>query len=306
VDHKLNNVRIPPLGGLYNWPYVLLVLATLFWSGNFVLARAVRLDVPPVGLAFWRWLGSSLLVVGFAWPHLRRDWPAIQSHWRVILLLSILGIALFNTLVYTALQFTTAINAVLMQSTMPVIIVVMSYLFFRERVTPRQSVGVALSLAGALVIVAQGKLQTLLGLSLNAGDALVFIAVVGYAAYSALLRQRPAIHPLSFVAVTFIWGVGVLLPFYLWEHLSGRVMVFDTITLLSVGYVAIFPSILAYLCFNRGVELVGANRAGLFIHLMPVFGSLMAIVFLSESLRWYHGLGIVLILSGILLATRRR
>jgi drug/metabolite transporter (DMT)-like permease len=306
VDHKLNNVRIPPLGGLYNWPYVLLVLATLFWSGNFVLARAVRLDVPPVGLAFWRWLGSSLLVVGFAWPHLRRDWPTIQSHWRVILLLSILGIALFNTLVYTALQFTTAINAVLMQSTMPVIIVVMSYLFFRERVTPRQSVGVALSLAGALVIVAQGKLQTLLGLSLNAGDALVFIAVVGYAAYSALLRQRPAIHPLSFVAVTFIWGVGVLLPFYLWEHLSGRVMVFDTITLLSVGYVAIFPSILAYLCFNRGVELVGANRAGLFIHLMPVFGSLMAIVFLSESLRWYHGLGIVLILSGILLATRRR
>lgn len=306
MDHKLNNVRIPPLGGLYNWPYVLLVLATLFWSGNFVLARAVRLDVPPVGLAFWRWLGSSLLVVGFAWPHLRRDWPAIQSHWRVILLLSILGIALFNTLVYTALQFTTAINAVLMQSTMPVIIVVMSYLFFRERVTPRQSVGVALSLAGALVIVAQGKLQTLLGLSLNAGDALVFIAVVGYAAYSALLRQRPAIHPLSFVAVTFIWGVGVLLPFYLWEHLSGRVMVFDTITLLSVGYVAIFPSILAYLCFNRGVELVGANRAGLFIHLMPVFGSLMAIVFLSESLRWYHGLGIVLILSGILLATRRR
>ncbi|HMR67232.1 MAG TPA: DMT family transporter, partial [Anaerolineae bacterium] len=120
------------------------------------------------------------------------------------------------------------------------------------------------------------------------------------------LRQRPAIHPLSFVAVTFIWGAVVLSPFYLWEHLSGRVMVFDTVTLLSVAYVAIFPSILAYLCFNRGVELVGANRAGLFIHLMPVFGSLMAIVFLGESLHWYHGVGIVLILSGIILATRRK
>ncbi|HMQ51595.1 MAG TPA: DMT family transporter [Anaerolineae bacterium] len=306
MDHKLNKVRTPSLGGIYNWPYLLLVLATLFWSGNFVLARAVRLDVPPVGLAFWRWLGSSLLVMGFAWPHLRRDWPIIIGHWRIILLLSVLGITLFNTLVYTGLQFTTAINAVLMQSTMPVIIVVMSYLFFGERVTPVQTIGVALSLAGALAIVAQGNVQTLLGLSLNAGDALVFIAVVGYAAYSALLRQRPAIHPLSFVAVTFIWGVGVLSPFYLWEHLSGRVMVFDTVTLLSVAYVAIFPSILAYLCFNRGVELVGANRAGLFIHLMPVFGSLMAIVFLGESLHWYHGVGIVLILSGIILATRRK
>lgn len=306
MDHKLNKVRTPSLGGIYNWPYLLLVLATLFWSGNFVLARAVRLDVPPVGLAFWRWLGSSLLVVGFAWPHLRRDWPTILGHWRIILLLSVLGITLFNTLVYTGLQFTTAINAVLMQSTMPVIIVVMSYLFFGERVTPVQTIGVALSLAGALAIVAQGNVQTLLGLSLNAGDALVFIAVVGYAAYSALLRQRPVIHPLSFVAVTFIWGVGVLSPFYLWEHFSGRIMVFDTVTLLSVAYVAIFPSILAYLCFNRGVELVGANRAGLFIHLMPVFGSLMAIVFLGESLRWYHGVGIVLILSGIILATRRK
>lgn len=291
---------------LFDQPYLLLVLATIFWSGNFVLGRAVRADVPPIGLAFWRWTGGSVLIITLAWPHLKRDWPLIRRHWKFILLLAILGVTLFNTLVYTGLQFTTAINALLMQSTMPVLIVLMSYLFYRETVTPVQIVGVLLSLVGVLAIVGQGNLAMLLGLSLNLGDLLIFIAVAGYAAYSALLRQRPPLHPLSLIAATFIAGAVVLLPFYLWEHATGRTVSFDRITLLTIGYVAVFPSILAYLCFNRGVELAGANRAGLFIHLMPVFGSIMAILFLGERFQWFHGFGILLILLGILLATRRR
>lgn len=309
MDKKLTFAALQPaqlLTTLFDQPYLLLILATLFWSGNFVLGRAVRADVPPIGLAFWRWAGGSILIIGFAWPHLKRDWPLIRRHWKFILLLAILGVTLFNTLVYTGLQFTTAINALLMQSTMPVLIVLMSYLFYRETVTPVQTVGVLLSLAGVLVIVGQGNLAMLLGLSLNLGDLLIFIAVAGYAAYSALLRQRPPLHPLSLIAATFIAGAVVLLPFYLWEHTTGRTVSFDRVTLLTIGYVAIFPSILAYLCFNRGVELAGANRAGLFIHLMPVFGSIMAILFLGERFQWFHGFGILLILIGILLATRRR
>ncbi|MCB0166974.1 MAG: DMT family transporter, partial [Anaerolineae bacterium] len=237
-------------------------------------------------------------------PYLKRDRAILVRHWKIIVVLAILGVTTFNTLVYTGLQYTTALNALLMQSSMPVVIVLMSYLFFRERVTAVQAVGIGLSLIGALAIVAQGNVAMLLGLSLNFGDVLIMVAVFGYAAYSSLLRRRPGLHPLSFLASTFIVGTLCLAPFYVWENLSGRVMHFDTVTALSVLYVAIFPSILSYLFFNRGVELMGANRAGLFIHLMPIFGSLMAMVFLGERLYWFHGLGIMLIVSGIYLATR--
>jgi drug/metabolite transporter (DMT)-like permease len=198
---------------------------------------------------------------------------------------------------------TVALNAFLLQALMPVLIVVMSFLLFREKISGWQTFGVVLSLAGAFVIIVQGNIGTLLSLSLNQGDLLIFIAVVCYAGYSVLLRRRPAIHPLSFLGVTFMVGSLILLPFYLWETFTLRPINFDRSTLLAIGYVAVFPSIVSYFCFNRGVELVGANRAGLFMYLMPVFGSLMAIGFLGESLHGYHGTGILLIASGILLAT---
>jgi drug/metabolite transporter (DMT)-like permease len=256
-------------------------------------------------LAFWRWFGGSLFIFGFAWPHLKRDWPVILRHWKIILLLSFLGVAIFNTLVYTGLQYTTAINALLMQSTMPVVIVVMSYVFFREGITPLQAVGVLLSLSGVLTIIAQGAWQTLVEFSLNWGDVIIVVAVFSYSAYSVFLRRRPQLHPLSFIAITFMLGSLMLLPLYLWENLAGRVMSLNFVTFLAVGYVAIFPSILSYLCFNRGVDLVGANRAGLFFHLMPVLGSLLAILLLGEYFRPFHAVGICLIVAGIGLATKK-
>ena len=289
--------------GLYHFPYLLLTLAVLFWSGNFVVGRAVRADIPPIALAFWRWTCASLLVVFLAWPHLKPDLPMVKRHWPILTLLSILGVASFNTLVYTGLKWTIALNAFLMQAMMPVLIVALSFLLFREKISGRQTLGVVLSLGGAMVIIVQGDINTLLSLSLNQGDILIFMAVVCYAGYSVLLRRRPPMHPLSFLSVTFMFGALILLPFYLWETFTLRPINFNRSTLLAVGYVAVFPSIVSYFCFNRGVELVGANRAGLFMYLMPVFGSLMAIGFLGESLHWYHGAGILLIASGILLAT---
>ncbi|HEY0523187.1 MAG TPA: DMT family transporter [Stellaceae bacterium] len=290
---------------LFDRPYLLLTLTALFWSGNFVLGRAVHGSVPPVGLAFWRWAGATLILLGPAWSHLRRDRAVLAASWPIVLVLSALGVAVFNTLVYIGLQTTSALNAVLMQSTMPVMIVALGFVVFHDGVTILQALGVALSLSGAVAIVARGNPAALAGLALNRGDLWIALAVASYSAYSVLLRRRPAVHPLSLLVATFLPGSLMILPFYLWESLSGRPIRLDPPSLLAIGYVAVFPSILAYFCFNRGVELVGANRAGLFIHLMPVFGSIMAVLFLGERFEPFHAAGIALILAGIVLATRR-
>lgn len=285
-------------------PYLLLTLAVLFWSGNFILGRAVRMDVPPVALAFWRWALASLLVLGPAIAPLKRDAAAIRGNWPILILLAATGVASFNTLVYTGLQYTVAINAFLMQAMMPVCIILFSFLLFRTRINRRQGASVVLCLSGAVTIIIQGDLQVLSSLSLNPGDLLVLVAVLAYAAYSVLLRKRPAIHPLSFVAVTFGLGTLMLLPLYLWETIRIRALQFNGVTLLSILYVAVFPSIVSYLCYNRGVESIGANRAGVFLYLMPVFGSLMAVGLLGESLFWFHWVGIALIAAGLVSSLR--
>lgn len=291
--------------GLKDRPYLLLTMAVFFWSGNFILGRAFHNEIPPVALAFWRWVGAALLVTLPALPHLRRDRRALLQSWPAILLLSTLGITAFNTLAYSGLQYTEAINAFLLQSLMPVLIVLLSFLIFREKVSRLQCVGILVSLCGAVTIIARGDVDILLSLSVNRGDLLVFTAIACYAGYTVMLRKRPHVHPLAFIATTFWLGSLILVPVYLWETLTVATLELKPTTMLVIGYVIVFPSIVSYLCYNRGVELVGANRAGLFIHLMPVFGSSMAVLFLGEVFCWYHGLGIVLIGAGIFLATRK-
>jgi len=292
--------------GLKDRPYLLLTMAVFFWAGNFILGRAFHNEIPPVALAFWRWVGAALLVTLPALPHLRRDRRALLQSWPAILLLSTLGVTAFNTLAYSGLQYTEAINAFLLQSLMPVLIVLLSFLIFREKVTRLQCVGILVSLCGAVTIIARGDVDILLSLSVNRGDLLVFTAIACYAGYTVMLRKRPHVHPLAFIATTFWLGSLILVPIYLWETLTVATLELKPTTMLVIGYVIVFPSIVSYLCYNRGVELVGANRAGLFIHLMPVFGSSMAVLFLGEVFCWYHGLGILLIGAGIYLATRNK
>ena len=287
-------------------PYLLLTLAVFFWAGNFIFGRAFHAEIPPVALAFWRWSCAALLVTGPSLRHLRRDRGALLAAWRPVLILSALGIGAFNTLVYSGLQYTQAINALLIQSLMPVLIVLFSWLLFREQLRPLQSAGILVSLWGAVTIIARGEPAVLASLQFNRGDLLVGAAVLCYAGYSVLLRTRPAVHPLSFITVTFWLGTLLILPLYLWESMTVRPLQLQPVTLLVIGYVAIFPSILSYLCYNRGVGEIGANRAGLFIHLLPVFGSIMAIVFLGEQLFWHHVVGIALIAVGIALAVRKQ
>ena len=284
-----------------NTAYLLLLLPPLFWAGNTVLARGVADLIPPVAMSFWRWTLAFTLLTPFSWRLVHKDWPQIRQNWQIITLIGLLGITSFNTLLYTAAQTTTALNIALTQSVMPVIIVLLSFLLYREKVTRLQIVAVVICSIGAGVIVIRGDWQRLLQLQFVTGDLLMLLAVCLYALYSVLLRKRPKIHPLSFLTATFFVGVVSLFPLYLWELTFAPPLQLNRPVLLSLLYVGLCPSILAYLCWNRGIEQIGANRAGLFINLIPLFASLMAILFLGESLQRYHLLGILIIFSGLAL-----
>lgn len=290
---------------LWNSAWTLLILANLFWAANIVLGRGVVGMVPPIALAYWRWTGAFLVAVGFAWPHLRRDAPVLLRHWGKMLVLSATGIATYNTMSYVGLTSTTALNVLLLQSAGPLIIIVWAFALFGERPSPRQVAAVLLSLAGVAVIAAHGSLESLLHLSLNPGDVWILVAMVIYGIYAAMFRVRPAAHPMSFLVATMGIGSMMILPFYLWETAEGGRVEGGVPALLAMGYIAVFPSFIAYLFFNRGIELIGAARAGQSWHLMPVFGSVLAVLFLGERFYAYHVVGIALIAGGILLASVR-
>jgi drug/metabolite transporter (DMT)-like permease len=291
---------------LYNAPYVLLLLTMLFWAGNINVGRYAAGHVPPVALGTLRWIGATLILLPFALPYLRADWPAIRKHAVMLTLLSLLSISAYNTLTYYGLQFTEAINAVILQSTGSLILVGFTFLLYGERLGPMQLFGFLLSFAGILVVVSRGELAALIDYRFNVGDLILLAAIASYSLYSALLKRRPPLHPLSFVTLTMGWGAFLLLPFLSAEIASGYTVPFDTPALLMIAYVIIFPSLLAHFFFFRGVELIGPNRAAPFMYLIPVIATALAIAFLGERLYPFHLLGFGLVIGGVLIATRRR
>ncbi len=287
-------------------PYLLLVLTTLFWSGNFVLGRAVHEVLSPIALSFWRWTVALLILLPFTAKSLRTQWPLIIRNWKILTLLSVLGIANYNTFAYIGLQSTTATNAVLMVSITPVLIVALSFLLFRSHVSRWQAVGITISLAGVGTIVTQGRLHSLADVEINRGDAWIMASVMSWAVYSVCLKWRPAeLRPLSFLSAIISIGVVILAPFYLWNIAFGPSFEFTAVTIGSIAYVGLFPSVLAYIFWNRAVEELGANRTGVFLHLIPAFGAIQAMLFLGERLRLYHFVGIALIGLGLYLTTAR-
>ncbi len=281
--------------------YLLLILPPLFWAGNTVLARGVAELIPPVAMSFWRWTIALFVLLPFTWKQTLNDWPKIKQHWKIIFLLGLFGIASFNTLLYTAAHSTTAINIALTQSVMPVIIVLISFILFRDRIAFVQVFAIALCTLGAGYIVIHGDWQRLLQLKFVSGDLIMLLAVALYALYSVLLRKRPDIKPMSFLTTTFAVGVLILLPFYLWERQVSAPLELTQPVVISLLYVAFCPSILAYLFWNQGIHEIGANHAGLYINLIPLFASLLAVLFLGEHFQAYHMVGIVLITIGLLL-----
>jgi len=288
-------------GRLSLGPYLLLILPPIFWAGNVVLARGLAAQIPPLSMSFLRWATALLFLTPFTWRQLRRDWPKLTGHWTIIWLCALLGIASFNSLLYTATQTTTALNCALMQSLMPAAIILCSFLLEREKIGLQQGGGVLLCSLGAAWIVLQGKLLTIGTLKPVAGDLWMLVAIMCYALYSTLLPRRPKIHPLSFLTLCIALGVLLLVPPFLIEFQIKGPPAANLSVLAGIFYVALCPSIAAYLCWNRGVEIIGANRAGLFINLIPVFAAGMAILFLGEELQGFHLVGILMVLSGMAL-----
>ena len=221
-----------------------------------------------------------------------------------MVVLSVTGISAFNTLQYWALEHTQALNTLLLQSAAPLFVAVWSLILLGVRLTLAQAGGIVLSLTGVLVILLHGDLTALTGIAFNKGDIIFTVALAIFGLYSVLSLKRPKIHGLSFVGFTFGCGAACLIPLWIWELFSRPVMQLDTANLLSLFYVAVFPSTLAYLCFNRGVQLIGANRAAPFFHVVPVFGSAMAIAFLGERPQLFHIIGFALVLTGVFVASR--
>ena len=288
---------------LFDAPYLLLSLTALLWAINIVLGRLIAGQIPPISLAFVRWAAATAILLPFAAGQIRRDLPLIRAHFPMLLLLSATGIACYNAMSYYGLQYTEAINGLLVQSTAPLMVAVWSFVLFRERLSLGQAAGVLISLCGVILIIGRGDPQVLLHLQLNAGDVWILSALVIYALYAAILGRRPALGPLSFLGTIMGLGALLLAPFAIAEWAYGRHIVFDRVTLSVLAYVAVGPSLVAYLFFNRGIELVGANRAAPFLHLMPVFGTALAIGFLGEAIAWYHFAGYALVIAGIAIAT---
>jgi drug/metabolite transporter (DMT)-like permease len=294
-----------PAGWLSNQPYLLLSLTSLFWAGNIVLARHVGSHIPPITMTTIRWFGVFLILLPFARPHLKRDWPALRAHLPLMLLLSLVGFAFNNAISYWAMQYTEALNALLIQSAGPLFVALWSLALFGVRLTSAQLAGIAISLAGVLTIILRGDFAALAGIAFNKGDVMFAASLVSFGLYSALIPRRPKIHQLSFISFTTCCGALMLVPGAAWEFANGTLLKFDALTLATLAYILVFPSTLAYLFFNRGVALIGPNRAAPFFHLVPVFGSAMAILLLGEKLRLFHLIGYALVLAGVVIASRQ-
>src|SRR5580692_6189206 len=294
-----------PVRWLNNQPYLMLCLAALFWAGNIVLARYVAGHIPPMTFSCARWIGAFLILLPFSWPHLRRDWPVLRAHLPLMLTLSATGFAFNNALAYAALQYTEALNALLIQSSGPLFVALCALLLFGVRLTWAQSAGIVISLAGVLTIILHGDFSALAGIRFNKGDVMFAGAVLSFGLYSVLMLRRPRTHQLSLISFTIGCGALLLLPLSFWEFSNGARLQFDALTVTTLIFVVIFPSLLSYLFFNRGIALIGANRAAPFMHLVPVFGSAMAILLLGEQPRLFHLVGYVLVLAGVVIASRQ-
>jgi len=282
--------------------YLLLIATALFWGGNAIAGKLAIGHISPMMLTFLRWLVAFVVLVIIGRDHLRRDWPTIRQNWRYLFMLGALGFAAFNIGLYSALSYTTAINVSIEQAGMPMLIFLLNFLFFRQRAAALQIVGLVLSIAGVVLTASHGDPARLLALDLNIGDAIMLGSVIVYAIYSVALRFKPALHWMSLMIALCAAASIATIPFLFAEHAAGQLIAPDLRGWLILLYVAIFPSILSQIFYIRGIELIGANRASLFVNLVPVFGTLLSIVILGEKFEFYHVLALGLVFGGIWLA----
>jgi drug/metabolite transporter (DMT)-like permease len=290
--------------GLWANPYLVLALASLCWSGNHLMGRAIAGHVPPLTITTLRWLLAAAILFPFIRTYLVRDWPLIRAHLGVLTYLALIGGGIFGALQFVGLQLTTALNVSVMNSLGPVFIAAAGAAMFRDRLTKGQFAGIIVSLAGVLAIITKLDPGVLTHFAFNTGDILILINMVLWAVYSASLRWRPKIHPVSFMFMFCLISGIAMLPLMAWEHSTGFVLQPTLLTFSSIAFVTVFSTIVAFASWTRGVELIGPNRAGVFLHLIPIFSALLTGALLGEPLMGYHVVGFVLILAGVWCAAR--
>jgi len=288
--------------------YLGLVLTPLFWAGNAVVAKSMVSEIPPMSMSFWRWIIALAILLPFGLPGVVRQRQVIRKHWKSMLALATFSVGAFNSLLYLATLTTSATNIALINATIPIMVALLAWLILGDRTRPIQAIGIALAIVGIATVVAKGDLSTLTQLKAQAGDLIMVLAVSSWGLFSVLLRRQAVPLPaLTFLTVQIAFGAAVIFPFYLADLLfiSGG---FDLnrSTALPMMYVAIFPGILAYACWNHGVHRIGPSKAAIFMYLTPVFASVLAGIFLGERLGDFHIVGGLLILAGLALASRSR
>lgn len=287
-------------------PYLLLVLASLFWAGNMVMSRGLRADLPPLALTFWRWVIAFACVLPLALPHVKSQWHLVRAAWMKVAFLGFFGIFGYNAFSYIAVQTTTATSATLLNSFVPVVTSVLAYLFFKKRLTRPEILGGLVSLVGVVMLISHGSLDTLLGLSLNTGDLWMLLAVFSWCMYTVFLQWRPqGVHPMLLLAALIVVGLIVLAPLYAWEMAAGRGINVHAGSLAGIAYAGVFAAFLGFVCFNASVVMVGPAVSSLFVHLVPVFASILSALLLSEQPAWFHYAGMALVFGGIALTMLR-
>ena len=285
----------------------LAILATLIWSGNFIVARGIYKEVPPVTLAFWRWLLAALILLPFAWKSLSVEWPTIKKSWFYFFIAGMTGVAMFNTFVYIGGQYTTAINLALIGTTSsPVMSVILARIFLKEKIGWQKIVGMTICIVGLLYLLSKGNFNNLLNFQFTKGDSWVLAAAFAFAIYNTMVKRKPtAVSPVGFLTVAFIIGTLLLLPFYLWETNHTIPVNWNLKLVAIIFYLALGASVICFLIWNIAIGHLGAGRAALFGNLIPVFSSIEAVLILGEDFTIVHIVSLVLVFAGILLANLR-
>lgn len=285
----------------------LAILAVLIWSGNFIVARDMKEHIPPVSLAFFRWLTASVAIAPFAIKSFRKEWKAVKRSWLYLLLVSLTGIAIFNTLVYIGGHYTTAINLALIgTTTAPVIAILLAHFFLKESIGWKKLTGLFLCIAGVLLILCKGDFQKLFSLHFDRGDIWVLVAAFFFASYTVLVKKKPKdISSLNFLFVIFSCGTLLLFPFYLWESNHSAPIIWDYKSIVSVLYLGIGASCICFMLWNIAIHKIGASKTALFGNLIPVFTSIEAVFYLHETFTVYHVISMLLVFAGLLLANFR-
>jgi drug/metabolite transporter (DMT)-like permease len=280
--------------------------ATIIWSGNFIIARGVHDLIPPVALAFFRWLVAFAVIAPFSFKYFLKDFPVIKRNYKYMIITSFLSVTLFNTLIYIAGHSTEAINLSLIAITTPVFIVIFSRIFFREKISFLNISGIVITLSGIVLLICKGSLNVLLNISFSAGDIWMLSAAVIFSIYSLLIRKRPTgLGTMSFLFFTFGAGLIMLIPFFLYELTYNNTASFSTNVIISVIYAGVFASIGGFFMWSKAVDQIGASKSGIIYYSLPLFSTFWAILILGERVQIIHFICMVLIITGIIIATKK-